>query len=99
MPGDAVVQVYVSYPADVKSPVTGQPVDMPVKVLRQFEKLHTVTYKTFKIALSRKDLSYWDVAAQNWVLPTGEFSVSVGWSSRDLPVQETLQVKAVSSST
>ncbi|KAI6838998.1 glycoside hydrolase family 3 protein [Hortaea werneckii] len=97
MPGDAVVQVYISYPADVKSPVTGQPVDMPVKVLRQFEKLHTVTYKTFKIALSRKDLSYWDIAAQNWVLPSGKFTVSVGWSSRDLPVKETLQVKAVSS--
>lgn len=38
--------------------------------------------------LTRKDLSYWDVKRQNWVMPTtGEFGINVGFSSRNLPLQ------------
>ncbi|ORX97354.1 beta-glucosidase 1 precursor [Clohesyomyces aquaticus] len=41
----------------------------------------------FKV--TRKDLSYWDVKKQNWVMPTtGEFEIQVGFSSRNLPLQE-----------
>jgi hypothetical protein len=41
-----------------------------------------------KFELTRKDLSYWDVRKQNWVLPSvGEFEISVGFSSRDLPLK------------
>jgi beta-glucosidase len=32
----------------------------------------------------RRDLSYWDVGRQEWVIPAGEIGVSVGFSSRDL---------------
>jgi beta-glucosidase len=32
----------------------------------------------------RRDLSYWDVVSQEWLIPEGEFVVSVGFSSRDL---------------
>lgn len=43
-----------------------------------------------KFELTRKDLSYWDVRRQNWVLPTeGEFELAVGFSSRDLPLKGT----------
>ncbi|KAF2116750.1 glycosyl hydrolase family 3 N terminal domain-containing protein [Lophiotrema nucula] len=37
--GDAVIQLYVSFPSDYKDPETGTPVDFPVRVLRGFEKL------------------------------------------------------------
>ena len=37
--------------------------------------------------LTRKDLSYWDVKRQNWVMPTsGEFGIKIGFSSSDLPL-------------
>ena len=93
--GDAVVQVYVSYPAPVTSPTTGEMVDMPVRVLRNWEKVHVDagSEEEVKIGLTRKDLSYWDVGAQNWVLPEGEFTIGVGWSSRDLPVEQKLVVR------
>jgi beta-glucosidase len=40
----------------------------------------------FKV--NRKDLSYWDVGRGNWVLPSvGEIEISVGFSSRDLPLK------------
>lgn len=43
-----------------------------------------------KFELSRKDLSYWDVRRQNWVLPSeGEFEISLGFSSRNLQVKGT----------
>jgi beta-glucosidase len=43
-----------------------------------------------KFELTRKDLSYWDVRRQNWVLPAeGEFELAVGFSSRDLPLKGT----------
>ncbi|KAF2635040.1 hypothetical protein P280DRAFT_554085 [Massarina eburnea CBS 473.64] len=41
-----------------------------------------------KFELTRRDLSYWDVESQNWVLPSeGEFEIAVGFSSRDLPLK------------
>jgi beta-glucosidase len=41
-----------------------------------------------KFDVTRKDLSYWDVKRQNWVMPTvGQFGIQVGFSSRDLPLE------------
>ncbi|EON66404.1 hypothetical protein W97_05501 [Coniosporium apollinis CBS 100218] len=99
-PGAAVVQLYVSYPANYTNSDTGEAVDFPVRVLRGFEKVEVKPgggdgvdkvsgkggreRKSVEFKLTRKDLSYWDVGRQNWVLPEGEFEVAVGWSSRDL---------------
>ena len=86
--GKQVVQVYVSFPATIDSS-TGQEIDFPVRVLRGFEKIELVKgkRKTAKIDLTRRDLSYWSVGRQNWVMPVdGEIRVWVGASSRDLPL-------------
>jgi len=32
----------------------------------------------------RRDLSYWDIISQQWVIPEGEFTFYVGFSSRDI---------------
>jgi beta-glucosidase len=40
----------------------------------------------------RRDLSYWDIISQQWVIPTGEFNIYVGFSSRDLVVQQKVTV-------
>ncbi|KAI1766711.1 glycoside hydrolase family 3 protein [Hypoxylon sp. FL1150] len=83
--GKVVPQLYLSYPAGVST-------DFPVKVLRGFDKLllekEETTVVTFN--LTRRDLSYWDVEAQNWVMVTeGKYKFLVGQSSRDLPISGT----------
>ncbi|KAK7180072.1 hypothetical protein DPSP01_011184 [Paraphaeosphaeria sporulosa] len=109
LPGSAVVQLYLSFPADSKHPETGEKVDFPVRVLRGFEKVFVDVEKEgvvkgvkgsthggkggnrvkVEFEVTRKDVSYWDVQAQNWVIPEGTFGVGVGWSSRDLPLKGT----------
>ena len=78
--GKDVVQVYVSLPDGV---------DSPVRVLRNFTKivLEPQESELVTMTLSRKDLSYWDVVEQNWVMPEGNYTVSIGRSSRDLLLQ------------
>lgn len=88
MSGDCVVQMYISYPPHVTD-ADGTPVDMPVRVLRGFEKIWVgveehENRRPVKFQLTRRDLSYWDVKIQNWVLPEGEFKVYLGFSSRNL---------------
>ncbi|KAJ4376087.1 hypothetical protein N0V83_001368 [Neocucurbitaria cava] len=83
--GSAVPQLYLSYPDEAQ---------MPVKSLRGFEKTSLAAGAScvVQFPLMRRDLSYWDTTAQAWRLPTGDISVSVGWSSRDLPLQGVLSI-------
>lgn len=89
--GDCVVQLYISLPSDYKDPETEDPVDFPVRTLRGFDKIHVTKdggKETVKFDVTRRDLSYWDVKKQNWVMPTvGEFAIEMGFSSRDLPLK------------
>ncbi|KLO18648.1 hypothetical protein SCHPADRAFT_918911 [Schizopora paradoxa] len=90
--GKEVVQLYVSFPDDVPVNRNGNTwgegsVDFPVKVLRNFTKIEldpsTSTIVSFQ--LTRKDLSYWSVYDQNWIMPTnGKFTIWVGNSSQDI---------------
>ncbi|EDU48263.1 BglX Beta-glucosidase-related glycosidase [Pyrenophora tritici-repentis] len=89
--GAQVVQLYISLPQNYKDPETGEEVNFPVRVLRGFEKveLKMGEKRLVRFDISRRDLSYWDVGRQNWVMPMGVFGVGVGFSSRDLRVEET----------
>jgi beta-glucosidase len=87
--GKEVAQLYVSY-AKVKGDAAK--VDFPDRVLRGFEKVYLEKGEQKKVQfnLTRRDLSYWDVGQQNWVMPTeGEILISVGASSRDLKLDGT----------
>ncbi|CAK3794324.1 beta-glucosidase D [Lecanosticta acicola] len=83
--GAEVAQLYVSYPAAAKQ---------PPKQLRGFEKvtLEAGEEKSVTFSVRRRDLSYWDVVAQQWALASGEYTLSVGASSRDLKGSVTLTV-------
>ncbi|KAL1873993.1 hypothetical protein VTK73DRAFT_644 [Phialemonium thermophilum] len=87
--GKVVVQLYVSYPPPSEgSDARTKAVDFPVKVLRGFEKvlLRPGDSKKVEFNVTRRDLSYWDVVAQNWrMVVDGEYKFLVGQSSRDLP--------------
>jgi beta-glucosidase len=83
--GQAVPQLYLGYPHS-------DTVDFPVRVLRGFDKLLLEKGETSTVTfnLTRRDLSYWDVTAQNWVMIVdGEYKFMVGQSSRDLPASGT----------
>jgi beta-glucosidase len=81
--GQEVVQLYVQYP---------QPVGEPPRQLRGFEKvsLNPGESKAVSFDLLRKDLSYWDVVAQNWAIANGTYVIYVGASSRDLRLQQSI---------
>ena len=83
--GFVVPQLYLSYPES-------NDVDFPVRVLRGFEKayLKEGESRSVKFEVTRRDLSYWDVERQNWVmLEDGKFTFAVGESSRDLRLSAT----------
>ena len=77
--GAAVPQLYVSLPSTA-------PEGTPVRQLRGFEKIYLEPgqSETVCFELMRRDLSYWDVVSQQWLIPTGSFGFDVGFSSRDL---------------
>ncbi|CAG7924406.1 unnamed protein product [Penicillium olsonii] len=78
VPGAEVAQLYIGLPDSAPS--------TPPKQLRGFEKLllepEQSGMATFE--LTRRDLSYWDVQEQKWIIPAGKFTVYVGSSSRDI---------------
>jgi beta-glucosidase len=78
-----VSQLYLGIPGE------GQ----PPRQLRGFDKavIRPGETRTFEFELRRRDLSVWDVAAQQWRLLTGsEYGVFVGASSRQLDLNGTL---------
>ncbi|KAI5918925.1 glycoside hydrolase family 3 protein [Camillea tinctor] len=81
--GKAVAQAYVQLPS-------GTGYESPVLQLRDFAKTGTLApgeSAVVQISLTRKDLSVWDVVAQNWVLPgwpEARTAVWLGWASDDL---------------
>ncbi|KAI0191870.1 glycoside hydrolase superfamily [Astrocystis sublimbata] len=66
----------------------------PVQQLRGFTKPVIEKGETAKIEfeLTRRDLSTWDVVAQEWLLQKGEYTISVGGSSRKLPLVDSLKI-------
>lgn len=80
--GDEVAQLYLSL---------GGPED-PVRVLRGFERLRVAPGEKVQFAaeLTRRDVSNWDVVQQKWVVTPYPKEVSVGGSSRDLPLRMAL---------
>jgi beta-glucosidase len=85
--GAGVPQLYVGFPAST-------PAGTPPKQLRGFEKVYLEAgeSQTVGFELMRRDLSYWDIISQQWVIPEGEFTIYLGFSSRDLVAQEKITV-------
>ncbi|KAI1187543.1 glycoside hydrolase family 3 protein [Nemania serpens] len=75
--GAEVAQLYVGFPASANT---------PPKQLRGFQKtlLDVGAKASVSFSLLRRDLSVWDSSKQNWVVPTGDFTLYVGSSSRDV---------------
>ncbi|KAM0347331.1 hypothetical protein ACHAPU_004850 [Fusarium lateritium] len=86
MKGKEVAQLYVGIPGD----------DVPVRQLRGFKKPTIDAGETVTVTfeLTRRDLSVWNVNAQEWQLQQGDYAIYVGRSSRDLPLSGTLGIRS-----
>lgn len=84
--GAEVPQLYVTLPSSAPS--------TPPKQLRGFEKvyLNATASEVVEFKLMRRDLSYWDTVSQDWIIPSGVFGVSVGFSSRDIKLTGSMTV-------
>ncbi len=84
---DEVPQVYLSAPAEIPAGV-----QFPVRKLVAFERIHLAAGETRSISLHvpERQLQYWSTAEQKWVTPGGQRTVSVGGSSRNLRLNQTI---------
>lgn len=75
--GNEIVQAYISFPESAGE---------PPKNLRGFEKVFVKkgSQETVKIEFTKTELSIWDVDSASWVIPSGQFTVHIGASSRDI---------------
>lgn len=82
VPGAAVAQLYLALP----QPASAGADPTPMKVLRGFSKdvLQPGESCEVDFELTRRDVSYWDIVAQQWRIADGEAGVMVGFSSRDI---------------
>jgi beta-glucosidase len=78
--GDEIAQLYVGFP--------GSKVDRPVRVLVGFSRVHLMPgeAKTVSFSVDPSDLAYWDTASAAFKVEPIELAVTVGSSSRDLPL-------------
>ena len=85
--GQEVVQLYVHERAPA--------VVRPEIELRAFDKLalEPGEEKTLRFTLSRRDFAYYDARSSAWSVHAGTFDLRVGGSSRDLPLQVTMEVQ------
>ncbi|MCU1432286.1 MAG: hypothetical protein JWP95_1391, partial [Actinotalea sp.] len=85
--GTEVVQVYLG-------PLPG--VDAPSRRLAGYAKVELAAgdRRQVRIELDRRDFSYWDAEADQWVTPTGQVAVYVGRTSMDVDLAGTVRVRS-----
>lgn len=84
--GAEIAQLYIGVPGG----------DSPARQLRGFARMGPLApgeKREAAFELTRRDLSVWDVVAQQWRLRRGQYAVWVGASSRDLRLQGELVIR------
>ena len=89
VPGKTVVQLYVG------KGQTDQ-VIRPVRELKGFDKvfLNPGESKDVSFTLDKRSFAYWNDELGDWHVETGEYTVSIGYSSRDLAVCAAVKVNS-----
>ncbi len=87
MASDEVPQVYLGAPSEVPAGV-----QFPVRALVAFDRIHLNPgeSRTVTLHVPLRQLQYWSTAKSAWVTATGKREVSVGASSRDLRLKQTI---------
>lgn len=82
---DEVPQVYLGAPADAPAGV-----QFPVRALVAFDRVNVPAGQTKVVTLHvpKRQLQYWSTRDQKWETPQGKRALSVGGSSRSLPLHQ-----------
>ncbi|MBD5536208.1 MAG: glycosyl hydrolase [Lachnospiraceae bacterium] len=85
--GKEVVQLYVAAPEDGD-------VIRPVRELKGFEKVELAPgeRKTVSFRLGKRAFAYYDAEISNFRVPTGDYRIEIGRSSRDICLSEEVTV-------
>ena len=85
---DEVPQVYLGAPSDIPDGV-----QFPVRALVAFDRVHLRAgeAKTITLHVAERQTQYWSTKEQKWVTPVGKRTVSVGGSSRNLPLKQEIE--------
>jgi len=88
MDSDEVPQAYIGAPSEVP-----EGVQFPVRALAAFERVHLRAgeTKTVTLHVAARQMEYWSSKEQNWVRAAGKRTVSVGGSSRSLPLKQEVE--------
>ena len=86
--GKAVAQLYVG---DVESDII-----RPIRELKGYEKVGLNPGEAVDVTftLDRRAFAYWNGQIHDWHVETGDFTIEVGASSRDLPLKATVKVNS-----
>ena len=78
--GSEVPQLYLGFPAEAQE---------PPKVLRSFERVYLSPgqSKQVTLTLQQKDISYWNVVDQKWVVAPGDYMVWISTSANNADVK------------
>jgi beta-glucosidase len=84
---DEVPQVYLGKPGEIPAGV-----QFPVRSLVAFDRIHLAAgeSKTVTLHVPLRQLQYWSTASGSWVKAKDQRTVSVGASSRDLRVEQSI---------
>ena len=87
MDADEVPQVYLSAPSIIPAGV-----QFPVRALAGFERerIPAGGSKDVTIHVGSRQLQYWSTKEEEWVVATGKRTLSIGPSSRNLRLQQTI---------
>jgi beta-glucosidase len=86
--GDDVPQVYLGAPNQIPDGVA-----FPVRSLAAFDRIHLKAgeIQTVSLHIARRQMQYWSTNLKRWMTTSGSRTISVGASSRDLRLEETIE--------
>ena len=78
--GSEVPQLYLGFPVEAEE---------PPKVLRGFERVYLEAgeSKVITLVLIQKDISYWNVINQKWIIASGNYTVLISTSANNADVK------------
>lgn len=84
--GAEVVQIYAT--------LNGSRVQRPPKELVGFSKVQLASGESARVQvpIDRRDLAYWDMPRGRWVVESGLYDLSIGSSSRDLRLTQSVDI-------
>jgi len=85
--GSEVAQLYLTFPEEAAE---------PPKILRGFERVYLEAgqSQTITLALTQRDISYWNVVNQKWTVAKGKYTVSISTSANnaDIKLQQSFEI-------